>query len=98
MCFLNVSIHRNFHQNHFINVCARKKKLKSHSSRVSQFFFVVCRRTYARNNLLLIIICNKKESGDYNNKLTLTITNNSLIDWAVAQPNLRGPYRILCFD
>ena len=53
----NVSIHRNFYQNRFINECARKKKAKipeSQSPRVpeSRSFLVRYRRTYVLNNII----------------------------------------------
>ena len=53
----NVSIHRNFKQNWFINECARKKTVKipesrSHGVLESRRFLVTYRRTYVlkKNN------------------------------------------------
>ena len=48
---LNVSIHRNFYQNRFINECAKKKKKKK-KAKIPEFhsYFVRCRRTYVINN------------------------------------------------
>ena len=45
----NVSIHRNFYQNRFINECARKKKAKIPESRS---FLVRYRRTYVLKNII----------------------------------------------
>ena len=54
-CLHNVSIHRNFDQNQFINEYARKKKAKisesrSHGMTESRSFLVRYRRTYVLKN------------------------------------------------
>ena len=46
----NVSIHRDFEQNQFINECARKKKAKIPESRSPRSFLMRYRRTYVLNN------------------------------------------------
>ena len=45
----NVSIHRKFYQNRFINKCVRKKKAKILQSRSPGVFLVIYRRTYVLN-------------------------------------------------
>ena len=47
----NVSIHRIFYQNRFINEYARKKKAKIPEFPSFRVFFVSCRRTYVLNKL-----------------------------------------------
>ena len=52
----NVSIHRNFFKNRFINECAKKKKDKipeswSHEIPESRSFLVRYRRTYVLDNI-----------------------------------------------
>ena len=65
LCLHNVSIHRNFDQNWFINEYARKKKLKSRSHGIteswndgiteSRSFLVRYRRTYVLNKGIFIV-------------------------------------------
>ena len=49
-CLHNVSFHANFHQNRFIDECARKKKLKSRKDRniTLTLFFSQKKPTYMR--------------------------------------------------
>ena len=49
--FYNVSIHRNFYQNQFINECARKKKAKITESRSPGVFLMIYRRAYILKNI-----------------------------------------------
>ena len=49
LCLHNVSIHRNFEQNGFINECARKKKANPIIPE-SRSFLVIYRRTYVLKN------------------------------------------------
>ena len=54
MCLHYVSIDRIFYQSRFVSEYARKKKLKSRSPWVTEFFLVRYRRTYIRKNDKLV--------------------------------------------
>ena len=58
LCLHNVSIHRNFEPNQFINECARKKKPKMPKSQNHGVpeFLVRYRKTYVLKNLKRKII------------------------------------------
>ena len=55
LCLHNVSMHRHFYQNQFITNMLERKKLKSRSHGVPEFFLVRYRRTKVLKNYFDII-------------------------------------------